>query len=363
MAGQVNKVAVDTEGGCYDVLVGPLAAGLDALEALIDGRGVRIPLVSDELVMGFHGGAIRDRFNVEPLVVPRGEDGKTFAVLEDLLHRIAAIDPDRSTPIVALGGGAVGDLSGLAAALFKRGCPVVHIPTTLLAQSDSAVGGKTAIDFAGQKNLIGTFHQPSLVIADPSLLATLEPRQFRAGLAEIVKYGAIDDPAFFAWCEANIAALVAGHVDRLTDAIVHCVGAKARTVSGDVTDRSGKRALLNFGHSFAHAIEAECGLGEVLHGEAVAVGMVLALRFSSKAGQADVGEAERMAALLERAGLPTTLAAVGLGGRGDRLLKHMVRDKKNERGAVTLVLSHGIGRAFLQPGITSDVLGPFLQAA
>ena len=363
MAGQVNRVAVDTEGGRYDVVVGPLAAGLDALEALIDGRGGRIPLVSDELVLGLHGGAIRDRFDVEPLVVPRGEDGKTFAVLEDLLHRIAAIDPDRSTPIVALGGGAVGDLSGLAAALFKRGCPIVHVPTTLLAQSDSAVGGKTAIDFAGQKNLVGTFHQPSLVIADPSLLATLDQRQFRSGLAEVIKYGAINDAAFFAWCESSIDALVAGHVDRLTDAIVHCVTAKARTVAGDVTDRSGQRALLNFGHSFAHAIEAECGLGEVLHGEAVAVGMVLALRFSARAGQADASDAERMVSLLGRSGLPASLAAVGLGGRGDRLLKHMVRDKKNERGAVTLVLSHGIGRAFLKHGITSGQLGPFLEAA
>ena len=347
------------DAGGYEVLVGPVEGGLDALEPMATAG---VPLVSDERVWGLHGAALRDRFDVRPILVPEGEAGKQFAVLEEVLHRLAAIDPDRSTPIVAIGGGAIGDLAGLAASLFKRGCPVVHVPTTLLAQVDSAVGGKTAIDFAGQKNLVGTFHQPAMVIADPSLLATLDPRQLRAGLAEIVKYGVIDDPAFFASCEDHVADLLAGHLGHLTEAVAHCIAAKARIVAGDVTDRTGQRALLNLGHSFGHAIEAERGLGAVLHGEAVAVGMVLALRFSAWLGEADSAPAERLTALLRRAGLPTTLADVGLSGAGPRLLPHMTRDKKNDGGKLNLILAHGIGQAFLAP-VSADALAAFLAVA
>ncbi|MEO7504095.1 MAG: 3-dehydroquinate synthase family protein [Sphingomicrobium sp.] len=343
------------------IAVGPLAAGLDLLTELAGGRP--LPLVSDEFVFGLHGGPLRDRFDVRPLIVPRGEAAKDWAVLGTLLDRLAALDPDRSTPIVALGGGSVGDLAGLAASLFKRGCPIVHIPTTLLAQADSAIGGKTAIDFAGQKNLVGTFHQPMLVIADPALLATLDPRQLRAGLAEVIKYGVIDDPAFFAWCETHAAALLAGHVERQREAIAHCIAAKSRIVAGDVTDRSGKRALLNVGHSFAHAIEAERGLGAVLHGEAVAVGMVLALRFSAKLGHADPADAVRLAALLGKSGLPVSLAEIGMDGGGARLLPHLARDKKNERDGMTLVLARGIGQAFVQPAVPVEPLAAFLASA
>ena len=347
------------DAGGYEVLVGPIEASLDALAPFATAA---IPLVSDERVWGLHGGPLRDHFDVRPILVPEGETGKQFAVLEVLLHRLAAIDPDRSTPIVALGGGAIGDLAGLAASLFKRGCPVVHVPTTLLAQVDSAVGGKTAIDFAGQKNLVGTFHQPALVIADSSLLATLDPRQLRAGLAEVVKYGVIDDPGFFAWCEEHVADLLAGNLGHLTEAVAHCVAAKARIVSGDVTDRSGQRALLNLGHSFGHAIEAERGLGAVLHGEAVAVGMVLALRCSAWLGKADSAPAERLTALLRRSGLPTSLADVGLSGAGPRLLPHMARDKKNDGGKLNLILAHGIGQAFIAP-VSADALAAFLAVA
>ena len=343
------------------IAVGPLAAGLEQLAELAGARP--LPLISDDHVFGLHGGALRDRFDVRPLMVPRGEAAKDWTVLGDLLERLARIDPDRSTPIVALGGGSVGDLAGLAASLFKRGCPIVHIPTTLLAQADSAVGGKTAIDFAGQKNLIGTFHQPALVIADPALLATLDPRQLRAGLAEVIKYGVIDDPAFFAWCESNAGALLAGHLDRLGEAISHCIAAKTRIVAGDVTDRSGRRALLNLGHSFAHAIEAERGLGAVLHGEAVAVGMVLALRFSARLGHCDPLDSARLAALLSKSGLPVNLAEIGLDGGGARLMPQLARDKKNERGGITLVLARGIGQAFVQSDVPTEPLAAFLASA
>ena len=196
--------------------------------------------------------------------------------------------PAARPPIVALGGGSVGDVAGLAASLFKRGCPVVHVPTTLLAQADSAVGGKTAIDAFGEKNLIGSFHQPALVVADPAFLDTLDPRQLRSGYAEIVKYGLIDDPAFFAWCEANGAALLAGDPRlRATTPSPPRSAPRRGSIAGDVEDRSGQRALLNLGHSFAHAIESEAGLGTVLHGEAVAIGLVLALRFSAELGLCD----------------------------------------------------------------------------
>ncbi len=343
------------------IMVGPLAVGLDQLAELADGRP--LPLISDEYVFGLHGGGLRDRFDVRPLIVPRGETAKDWAVLGDLLERLAALNPDRSTPIIALGGGSVGDLAGLAAALFKRGCPIVHIPTTLLAQADSAIGGKTAIDFAGQKNLVGTFHPPAMVIADPAMLVTLDPRQLRAGLAEVIKYGVIDDPAFFAWCEANAGALLAGHLDRLGEAISHCIAAKTRIVAGDVTDRAGQRALLNFGHSFAHAIEAERGLGAVFHGEAVAAGMVLALRFSARLGHCEPAEAARLGALLSRSGLPVTLAEIGLEGRGARLMPHLARDKKNDRVGITLILARGIGQAFVQAGVPAEPLAAFLASA
>ncbi len=363
MARQVMRVVVGAAPASYQVIVGPLDAGLDSLAELVGSRQRPLPLVSDKLVFGLHGGALRDRFDVRPLLVPRGEEAKDWKILGDLLERLAHLDPDRATPIIALGGGSVGDLAGLAAALFKRGCPVVQVPTTLLAQADSAVGGKTAIDFAGQKNLVGTFHQPALVIADPALLATLDPRQLRAGLAEVIKYGVIDDPAFFAWCETHASALLAGHLDRLNEAIGHCVAAKARIVSGDVTDRTGKRALLNLGHSFAHAIEAERGLGAVLHGEAVAVGMVLALRFSTRLGHCELADGARLAALLGKSGLPASLDEIGLGGGGARLMAHMARDKKNERGGITLVLARGIGQAFVQPAVPSEPLAAFLATA
>ena len=248
----------------------------------------------------------------------------------------------RNTPIVALGGGSVGDVAGLAAALFKRGCPIVHIPTTLLAQADSAVGGKTAIDAFGEKNLIGTFHQPSLVVADPALLDTLDERQLRAGYAEVVKYGLIDDPAFFAWCEANGARNLGRPSGPSPPRDRTAIG-KARIVSGDVEDRSGKRALLNLGHSFGHAIEAESGLGNVLHGEAVALGMCLAFRFSAESGLCPKSDADRVTAHLAACGLPTRLAEVGLP-TAQPACQLDGRRQEEPGGRLALVLARGIGR-------------------
>ena len=340
-----------------EVFVGPLEAGLDRLSS---PRGP-LPVITDERVWALHGSVLRERLPVEPLFVPEGEAGKGWAVLEALLHGLARIDPGRDTPVITFGGGSVGDVGGLVASLFKRGCPLVAIPTTLLAQADSSLGGKTAIDFAGAKNLVGTFHPPALVLADPALLATLPERQLRAGYAEVVKYGLIDDPAFFAWCEVEGAGLLAGHLTHLEQAIRHCLAAKARLVAGDVDDCKGQRMLLNLGHSFAHAIEAEAGLGRVLHGEAVAIGLVLAFRLSARLDLCSPDDASRVERHLGAVGLPTRLHDAGVGG--PPLLAHMASDKKNAAGGLTLVLARGIGRAFVSRGVPPEAVAAFLAEA
>jgi 3-dehydroquinate synthase len=355
----MTVIRIDTPAPGYDVVVGPIESGLDRIRDL--SRGGSPILVSDSRVFALHGVGLAEALGANPILAPEGEAAKDWANLHSLLTAIAEHRASRSTPIVALGGGSIGDLAGLAAALFKRGCPIVHIPTTLLAQADSAIGGKTAIDAFGEKNLVGTFHQPSLVIADPAYLDTLDERQLRAGYAEVVKYGLIDDPAFFAWCEANARGLLAGHPDLRHHAITTAIRAKARIIAGDIDDRAGKRALLNLGHSFGHAIEAEAGLGTVLHGEAVALGMVLAFRFSAEAGLCPLADAETVVAHLDNAGLPTRLSEVGLGRTAGRLAGWMAKDKKNQPGQLALVLTRGIGQAFLEPAVDVRRLAEFLD--
>ena len=355
----MTVIKVDSPPGGYDVLVGPIETGLERIRDL--SRGTAPILVSDPRVFALHGTTIAESLGAVPLLVPEGEAAKDWAILHQLLAGLADRSIARDTPIVALGGGSVGDLAGLAAALFKRGCPIVHIPTTLLAQADSAIGGKTAIDAFGEKNLVGTFHQPALVVADPAFLDTLDARQLRSGYAEVVKYGLIDDPAFFAWCEVNGRGVLAGHRDLRQQAIIAAIHAKARIVAGDVEDRSGRRALLNLGHSFGHAIEAEAGIGTILHGEAVALGMVLAFRFSSELGFCPAADTEQVATHLAACGLPTRLADVGLGKRGAKLTSWMSRDKKNSSGRTALVLARGIGRAFLEPAVDLQRLAAFLD--
>jgi 3-dehydroquinate synthase len=353
------RVEVGPRG--YDVLVGPVEAGLERIQEL--ARGTAPILVTDPRVFALHGVAIADRLEADPILLPEGEAAKDCTVLHQLLSDLAERRVTRTTPIVALGGGSVGDVAGLAASLFKRGCPVVHLPTTLLAQADSAIGGKTAIDAFGEKNLIGTFHQPALVVAEPAFLDTLDQRQLGSGYAEVVKYGLIDDPSLFAWCEANGRGVIAGHRDLRQQAIVAAIKAKARIVASDVEDRSGRRALLNLGHSFGHAIEAEAGLGNLLHGEAVALGLALAFRFSAELDLCPAADAERVVAHLALCELPTRLADVGLGNRGTKLTGWMSRDKKNRQGQTALVLVRGIGRAFLDPAVDTRRLGAFLDSA
>ena len=357
----MTTVPVKLGSEAYDVLIGPVEAGLDRIQEL--ARGASPILVSEPRVFGLHGQLIADRLGADPVLLPEGEAAKDWGILHQLLADLADRCVTRSTPIIALGGGSVGDVAGLAASLFKRGCRVVHLPTTLLAQADSAIGGKTAIDAFGEKNLIGTFHQPALVVVDPAFLDTLDVRQLRSGYAEVVKYGLIDDPVFFAWCETNGRGVLAGHRDLRQQAIVSSVQSKARIVATDIEDRSGRRALLNLGHSFGHAIEAEAGLGAVLHGEAVALGIALAFRLSTELGLCPATDSERVIAHFAACGLPTRLAEVGLEHRGAKLAGWMRRDKKNSQGEIALVLARGIGRAFLEPRVDAQRLAAFLDRA
>jgi 3-dehydroquinate synthase len=351
---------VSGPGWSHDVAVGPLAESAAAISAICGN--LRVPLVTDKRILELHARKIEGIADFQPVIVPEGEAAKSWDTLRQLTGSFVALGVTRQTPIVAFGGGSVGDVAGLAAALFKRGCPVIQLPTTLLAQVDSAIGGKTAIDAMGQKNLVGAFHPPALVVCNPAFLDTLDERHVRAGYAEVVKYGLIDDPAFFAWCEDNGSALIAGDAEARMHAISHCVRAKASFVAGDLRDQKGTRALLNLGHSFGHAIEALAGPDTVLHGEAVSVGMTMAFRFSAALELCPEEDAERVRAHLAIA-LPTKLADLGLAGRGMDLLPLIAADKKAGPGRITLILARGIGRAFVERSVDERRLAAFLQEA
>jgi 3-dehydroquinate synthase len=295
------------------------------------------------------------------VVVPAGEKSKSFRVFERVCESIIAERIERGDVVVALGGGVVGDLAGFAAAVVRRGLDVVQVPTTLLAQVDSSVGGKTGINSQHGKNLIGSFHQPILVIADTALLDTLPQREFRAGYAEVVKYGLLGDAAFFSWLEANWRDVFAGGPAREHAIAVSC-RAKAGTVARDERE-SGERALLNLGHTFGHALEAATGFSDqLLHGEAVAIGMVLAFEFSARGGLLSASDAERVARHIGAVGLPDRLSAITAELPGaERLLELMAQDKKVKRGKLALILARGIGQAFVEPDVDAAEIRQFLE--
>lgn len=296
-------------------------------------------------------------------VLPPGESTKSWAMLEKLTDAILAYGVERNDTLIALGGGVIGDLVGFAASIVKRGCRFVQVPTTLLSQVDSSVGGKTAINSRAGKNLIGAFYQPVHVLIDPTTLDTLPIREVRAGYAEVVKYGLIDDPAFFAWCETNVRQLLGGASEARLEAIGKSVAAKARIVGEDERETSGRRALLNLGHTFGHALEAETGFSDrLLHGEAVAAGMALAFRFSAAQGLCSADDARRVTDHLAAAGLPTTLDAAGVDARGDALVAHMLHDKKMEGGRLPFLLARGIGQTFLDKQVDLAAVARFLDA-
>lgn len=300
--------------------------------------------------------------SAHPIILPAGESTKSWEQLSALVDALLRLGVERSEAIIALGGGVMGDLTGFAASIVKRGCEFIQIPTTLLAQVDSSVGGKTAINTPAGKNLVGAFHQPVAVLIDPTTLDTLPMRERRAGYAEVVKYGLIDDADFFEWCEANGDRLLAGEADARLHAIAHSVSAKARIVGADERETTGTRALLNLGHTFGHALEAETGYSDkLLHGEAVAAGMALAFRYSVRAGLCPGQDAQRVAAHLRRVGLPDGLAAAGVSADGEVLATHMAHDKKASGGKVPFLLARGIGQTFLDKAVDMADVTAFLN--
>lgn len=342
----------------YPIRIGRgLLGDADALAALVPGRHALV--VTDANVAPHYLPAVQAALagkQVGTVVLPPGEQEKTLARFGEVMAALAALGASRDATVLALGGGVVGDLAGFAAACWMRGVRFVQLPTTLLAMVDSSVGGKTAVDLPQGKNLVGAFHQPAAVLADTATLDTLPPRELRAGLAEVVKYGALGDAGFFAWLERHAGALLARDAGTLAEAIARCCAHKAGIVARDETER-GERMLLNLGHTFGHAIETEQGYGGLLHGEAVAVGMVLAARLSARLGRAPAADAERLAALLERFGLPTTIPA-GLDPAA--LLARMRLDKKAVSGTLRLILWRGLGQADVVDRLPESDLLPIL---
>jgi 3-dehydroquinate synthase len=360
----VTTIPVALGARSYDVRIesGLLARAGEALAPFDRGRPYVI--VTDANLLG-HLATLQAALPgaSEAIVLPAGESTKSWAQLEALTDRLLALGVERGDHVIALGGGVIGDLVGFATAILKRGCGFVQVPTTLLAQVDSSVGGKTAINARAGKNLIGAFHQPALVLIDPQVLDTLPLRELRAGYAEVVKYGLIDDPAFFAWCEANAAALLAGDPQAREYAIAHSVAAKARIVAADERETAGVRALLNLGHTFGHALEAETGFStRLLHGEGVAAGMALAFGFSARQGLCPPEDAERVAAHLRAVGLPDGLAAAEISASGRVLVEHMLHDKKMDAGTLPFLLARGIGQTYLDRNVDLAEVATFLDA-
>ncbi|MBB4641946.1 3-dehydroquinate synthase [Rhizorhapis suberifaciens] len=351
----------------YDILVAEGA--LDHAAGHLGGfvRNAGLVVVTDEnvaraqlprLVNALAHGGIR----VEPIILPPGEGSKSWEVLEVLLDRLLDLGVERSDHIIALGGGVIGDVVGFAAAILKRGCNFVQIPTTVLAQVDSSVGGKTAINTAAGKNLVGAFHQPSFVLIDPSSLDSLPVREVRAGYAEVVKYGLINDADFFAWCEKHGGSLIAGDMAARTVAIEKSVRAKAGIVGEDERETSGRRALLNLGHTFGHALEAETGFSDMLlHGEGVAAGMALAFRFSARQGLCSQDDAARVTEHLKSAGLPYDLDSAHVSAPGETLVAHMMHDKKMAGGKLPFLLARGIGETYLERNVDLAEVAAFLD--
>ena len=362
------SLALSTSG--YDVVVGEgLLARAGALLAPVLPQK-RAVVVTDATVAPLHlpallGGLAATAIETRTITVPPGETSKDFATYGEVVDQLLAGGVERRTCVIALGGGVVGDLAGFAAASTLRGLPFVQVPTTLLSQVDSSVGGKTGINTRHGKNLVGAFHQPRMVLADTATLATLPPRELRAGYAEVAKAGLIGDAAFFAWCEANGAAVIAGDRDAQAEAVLRACAFKAQVVGDDEREEkpSDGRALLNLGHTFGHALEAELGYGTLLHGEGVAVGMGLAFRLSARLGLCSEADAERVIAHLAAVGLPAELTHLNRRLSAGRLIGHMRRDKKMRDGKLNFVLARGIGQAFTCGEVAGEAVEGVLREA
>lgn len=348
-----RTISVDLGPRSYDIAIGP--GLLDSAGSLISERlGERqTVIITDSNVGPLYAGRLEHSLSEaghsgRTIQIDAGEQAKSFVYLESLLNDLLSEGLERGTVLVALGGGVIGDLTGFAASIALRGVEFVQIPTTLLAQVDSSVGGKTAINSPHGKNLVGTFYQPRLVIADTDTLKTLPPRELAAGYAETVKYGLLGDKAFFEWLEGDGAGVLAGDPAAQTRAIVRACEMKAEIVNQDERE-TGRRALLNLGHTFAHALEAETGFGELLlHGEAVSIGMVLAFDLSVALGLCPAADAARVRSHFEQVGLPTRVPPHPTGAWStNTLIAHMGRDKKVQAGRTSFILVRGIGDAFV----------------
>ena len=359
----MQTVRIDLGPRSYPILIGsglldrPAVVGqvVAARDVLVVTNRTVGPLYLDALLRGLEGKRSGS------VALEDGEQFKTLDTLSRVLDAMVAQRLNRDACIVALGGGVVGDVTGFAAACYQRGIDFVQVPTTLLAQVDSSVGGKTGVNHPGGKNLIGAFHQPRAVISDLATLATLPARELRAGLAEVVKYGLIDDADFLAWIESNVEPLLALDLDALTHAVRRSCEIKARIVASDEREQ-GQRALLNLGHTFGHAIENAMGYGQWLHGEAVGVGMLLAADLSSRLGWIATADVERVRTLLERIGLPTGAPAIG----AHRALELMGMDKKVLAGRIRLVLLRRLGEGVVSgdfpPAALEETLGAHFEA-
>ncbi len=356
-------VRVDLGDRSYDILIGP--GLIEAAGQAIAGRlgKVRAAIITDETVGGLYLEALQGTLaeagiEAHAISMKAGEPTKSFDALQTVVDGILAARLERGDVVIALGGGVIGDLAGFAAGIVRRGMNFVQIPTSLLAQVDSSVGGKTGINTKHGKNLVGVFYQPKLVLADTQALNTLSAREFRAGYAEVAKYGLIDQPDFFFWLEANWAEVFAGGAARI-EAIARSCQAKADVVARDEYE-AGERALLNLGHTFGHALEAavEYDSARLVHGEGVAIGMALAHRFSARLNQASPDDADRVETHLRAVGLPTSLNDIpGFLPDAEGLLTYIAQDKKVSRGCLTFILTRGIGQSYIASDVpTSEVL-------
>ena len=368
-AADLDTVHVDLGGRGYDILVGQGLLTETGRYVGAVAKGRRCVVVTDEAVAPLYLDAVQAGLEgagltTQSIVLPQGEHTKDLRHLGDLTDRLLDLRVDRASILVALGGGVVGDIAGFAAAIVLRGIDYVQIPTTLLAQVDSAVGGKTAVNTRHGKNLLGAFHQPRLVLADIGTLETLSTREFLAGYAEVVKYGLLGDADFFSWLEREGAALCEGDADARRQAVVTCCAAKAVIVADDERE-AGRRQLLNLGHTFAHAFEAETAYGTtLLHGEAVAIGMACAFELSVRLGFCPSDDAERVRRHLAARGLRAGLEDLAdASWTADRLLEHMAHDKKALGGTLTFVLARRIGEAFTSSDVETETVRALLEDA
>jgi 3-dehydroquinate synthase len=363
----VETVPVKLGDRTYDILIGGGLVARAGVEISKRLPGIRVAIVTDEHVAGPHLAPLVESLRESDIrsteiILPPGEKTKSFDALQKVVDGVLAARLERGDAVVALGGGVIGDLAGFASGIVRRGMRFVQIPTSLLAQVDSSVGGKTGINSAHGKNLVGVFHQPQLVLADTEVLDTLPEREFRAGYAEVAKYGLIDRPDFFAWLEENWQEIFAGGPAR-THAIAESCRAKADVVARDEFE-NGDRALLNLGHTFGHALEAATGYdsARLVHGEGVAVGMALAHRFSSRLNLCSMDDAFRVEAHLRAVGLPFRMADIpGSLPDAEGLLAYIAQDKKVTRGALTFILTHGVGKAFIAKDVSASEVVSFLR--